>query len=562
MCKYWGALCALAILFVGTSAAAQVPSTAAPGRIEERFKTPLLPQTAPEIQIPGPEAPMPTAEAAKIHFTLQYVGIDGATAFSWKDFEPLYAPLIGKDVTLAQIFELRDAITAKYRSAGYVLSQAIIPPQKIAGGVVHMKIIEGYIDRVEFQGDARDRRGLIKRIAENITESRPLRVSVLERYVLLVSDIPGVSVRTVIKPSEGTPGAATLVFILDHRTVAGQVQIDNRGSRAIGPEQGVVSIDLNSLLGLDEQTSLLLATTGQPKQLQYGQVTSTMLLSPEGLRFIASGSYSDSKPSGSIAPLDAIGHTLTLHGTLDAPLLRSRSENFHISLGFTYLNSRTDLLGTPFSNDRLRYFTARAAYDFSDTLLGDGYPASTIISAELSQGFDILDANKTGSANLSRAGGHSDFTLVYGEATRIQSLFENASLVLSVAGQHAASPLLTSVQFGLGGSRFGRGYEPSELTGDDGVAGSIEGRYDLPSIAEFLGHPQLYAFYDVGQIWNQEAPLGTPPRESLASVGGGVRFTLLGHFDLDLGLAKPLTRAIASRGNKDVRPLFSISTRF
>jgi hemolysin activation/secretion protein len=260
--------------------------------------------------------------------------------------------------------------------------------------------------------------------------------------------------------------------------------------------------------------------------------------------------------------LDAIGHTLTLHGTLDAPLLRSRSENFHISLGFTYLNSRTDLLGTPFSNDRLRYLTARAAYDFSDTLLGDGYPASTIISAELSQGFDILDANKTGSANLSRAGGHSDFTLVYGEATRIQSLFGNTSLALSIAGQHAASPLLTSVQFGLGGSRFGRGYEPSELTGDDGVAGSIEGRYDLPSIAEFLGHPQLYAFYDVGQIWNQEAPLGTPPRESLASVGGGVRFTLLGHFDLDLGLAKPLTRAIASRGNKDIRPLFSISTRF
>jgi hemolysin activation/secretion protein len=505
---------------------------------------------------------MPSAEAAKIHFTLQYVGVDGATVFSWKDFEPLYQPLIGKDVSLAQIFELRDAITAKYRSAGYVLSQAIIPPQKIAGGVVHIKVIEGYIDHVEFQGDARDRRGLIKRIAAKITESQPLHVDVLERYVLLVSDIPGVAVRTVIKPSKGNPGAATLVFILDHQTVSVQAQVDNHGSRAIGPEQGTVSVDVNSLFGMDEQTSFLLATTAQPKQLQYGQVTSTMLLSPEGLRFIASGSYSDSKPSGSIAPLDAIGHTLTLHGTLDTTVIRSRAENLHFSLGFTYLNSRTDLLGSPFSNDRLRYLTVKAAYDFSDTLLGSSHPASTIVTGEFSHGLNILGATETGSASLSRVGGRSDFTLVYGEATRIQSLFDNASLALSLSGQRAASPLLTSVQFGLGGGRFGRGYEPSELTGDDGIAGSVEGRYDLPFIADFLGRPQLYAFYDVGQIWNQQPPLGTPPRESLASVGGGVRFSLLGHFDLDLGLGKPLTRAIASRGNKDVRPLFSISTRF
>jgi len=505
---------------------------------------------------------MPSAEAAKIHFTLTAVVVDRATVFSASDFASLYQPLLGKDVTLAQIFELRDAITAKYRQAGFVLSQAIIPPQKIAGGVVHIRVIEGYIDHVEYQGDANDRRGLIAEIADKITQSRPLTVSVLERYVLLASDIPGVAVRTVIKPSAGTPGAATLVFVLDHQMLSGQAEVDNRGSRAIGPEQGQFGVNLNSILGLDEQTSLFLATTGQPKQLQYGQVSSAWILCPEGLRFTASGSLSDSKPSGSIAPLNAIGHTLTVHGLFDYPLIRSRSENLHVSLEFTYLNSKTDLLGTEFSDDRLRYLSASATYDVADTLLGDAYPASNIVEMQLDQGLNIFDESKTGSPYLSRAGGHSDFTLFYGEAMRVQSLFDNASLALSVSGQVAGSPLLVPVQFGLGGSRFGRGYEPSELTGDDGFAGSVEGRYDLPFFSDVFGRPQLYGFWDAGEVWNRAAPPGTLSQASLASAGGGVRFTFLRHFDVDFELAKPLTRAIASRGNKDVRPLFNVSTRF
>ncbi len=88
---------------------------------------------------------MPSAEAAKIHFTLTAVVVDGATVFTNADFVPLYQSLVGKNVALAQIFELRDAITAKYRRAGFVLSQAIVPPQKITGGVVHIRVIEGYL---------------------------------------------------------------------------------------------------------------------------------------------------------------------------------------------------------------------------------------------------------------------------------------------------------------------------------------------------------------------------------------------------------------------------------
>ena len=51
-------------------------------------------------------------------------------------------------------------------------------------------------------------------------------------------------------------------------------------------------------------------------------------------------------------------------------------------------------------------------------------------------------------------------------------------------------------------------------------------------------------------------------RASLASAGIGFRLTILERFSVGFELAKPLTRPIASRGNKDFRPLFSISTKF
>jgi hemolysin activation/secretion protein len=557
-----GVLSCAAVLVCSCSASAQISGSDNPGRVEERFKAPPQPKSAPDIELPGPEAPLPPDKSQAIRFRLSGVVTEGATAFGQEQFAALYISLVGQEVTLAQMYALRDAITAKYRQAGYVLSQAIIPPQKISGGIVHIRIVEGYIDHVSFEGETGDARGLVREMAEKITASRPLNVKSLERYVLLISDIPGLSVRTVLNPDKGVPGAAELVFILHRKAFSGYAEADNQGSKAIGPEQCQIGVDFNSLLGLDEQTSLMFATTGQTKELQYGRYGSSWILGSEGTHLDLSASYSHTNPSGAIAVLDPRGHAFTASAFVDHPLIRSRAKNLSLSAGFTYLNSVTDLLGVPFSDDRLRYLSVRATFDAADTLLGDAYPASNLLNAEWDQGLNIFDESRTGSSRLSRVNGHSDYSLFVGTATRIQSFLGGTSLALSVSGQVASASLLTPVQFGLGGSRFGRGYEPSELTGDDGFAASVEGRYDLPFSSQIVGHPQFYAFYDIGQIWNIDPLPNTPSSASLASTGAGVRFTFLDRFDLDLEIANPLTRIVASRGDKNFRPLFNISTHF
>jgi hemolysin activation/secretion protein len=504
---------------------------------------------------------MPPAESLKIDFILNVVILDGSTVYKPADLTPLYGDLIGKKVSLAQMFALRDVLTAKYRRDGYILSQVIVPPQKMTDGVIHMQAVEGYVANVTIQGDAHDSRGLITDMAERIKSARPLTAKVLERYVLLMQDVPGLSVRTVLRPAGNVPGAADLDLVVTHKTVTGYASVDNRGSKAIGPLQGQVGINLNSLFGRDDRTGLQLATVSPVDELQYAALQHDEILTPEGTRLSLGATYSRSKPRGALVNLDPLGNSRSFRAGIDYPVIRSPARTLRVGGAFMALNSSVDLLGTRFSDDKVRYLSLTASDDAADTLFGDSRPASTLVNFELSQGLDILGATRTGSPNLSVANGHSDFTRLNVDLTRNQTLSGRFGLGLAMAAQAATAPLLSAQRFGLGGTRIGRGYEPSEILGDSGIAGSIEARYNLPGNANFI-NPQVYLFYDIGKVWNKNPTVGQPQSQSLASAGPGVRFDLSHQVSANLELAKPLTRDIASRGNRDTRLLFSIISRF
>jgi hemolysin activation/secretion protein len=552
------ALLAFAAISTASAVAAQITGPANPGRVGERFTQPPTSQSVPPLSIPAPEQAPPPLEAAKTRFVIHHVVIDGSTAFRPEALGRFYASLIDKDDSLLDVYQLRDAITAKYRAAGYILSQAIIPPQKIADGVVHIQVIEGYVSAVKLEGEVRDPRGLIRAMADRITRSRPLRVRDLERYTLLIGDLPGVQVRTVLRPSPDQPGASELILLIKRDPFAGRLEADNRGSVAIGPVQSTTELNGNSLLGLDEQTTISAATVSPVRELYYASVRHDEYLTPEGLKLSLSATNSEAHPEGQIAPLDAYGRNATYSVRLSEPVIRSRTETVTLGAAFTVLDAKTDLLGALYSDDHLRIVSFDATLDKAETWLGDKLPATDVIYAQISHGLDALGASPAGAAYLSRADGGGAFTKFDAQATRVQTLLPQWSLAVAATGQFSDNSLLTSQQFGLGGAEFGRGYEPSELTGDKGAGGSVELRYS-PAILPALS-PQLYGFYEVGIVW-LNAPLSREENgASLASAGGGVRFSLTHNLTADVELAKPLTRPIASRGNKNVRPLFAVTT--
>jgi hemolysin activation/secretion protein len=176
------------------------------------------------------------------------------------------------------------------------------------------------------------------------------------------------------------------------------------------------------------------------------------------------------------------------------------------------------------------------------------------VTLEVSQGIDALDASQNGETNLSRGDGRPQFTKARVDATITHKLFANLDIAASGAGQWADGALVASEEFGVGGARFGRAYDYSEIVGDQGVAGAIELRWSWKKLNDWLSLLQLYAFADAGRIWNN----GTPS-DSLSSAGGGVRVGVAPGLSATVELAKPLSRDVLSQGDRDARVFVSLS---
>ncbi|MCJ7601493.1 MAG: hypothetical protein MUO63_08310 [Desulfobulbaceae bacterium] len=534
-----------------------IPKPAEPGQIEKQFKAPVTPKSVLEPVIPefdGKEAP--PEQAGKITFVLSGITVGGSTVYQPADFEPLYKQYLGRHVSLLQIYEIARAITAKYRNNGYILSRAIVPPQKIRNGIVHIKIIEGYINKIIIEGGRRDSRNLFERFGEKITQSIPLQIKILERYLLLADDLPGTAVQSVLRPAQNEQGASELVISVTQKMVQGSLGLDNRGSKYIGPVQLATLIDLNSLFTLSEKSRFrYIATPEDSEELRYFDFLHEEMLDAEGTKITLQASRVLSEPGYSLDPLEVKGASTTFAAAVSRPFIRSRAKNFGLYCNFSYRESKNDMLDSKLFEDRLRVVRLGGSYDFVDSFKG-----INLIALEISKGLNIFN-NTDRTDDQSRANGRSDFFKSTADLFRLQRLSSHCNLLIAATGQYAPHSLLSSEEFSLGGAQFGRGYDQSEINGDYGAAGKLELQYSGSPDLPYLKAWQFYGFYDGGAVWEDI----DHERQSLTSAGIGVRFNLTDWMSGYVELAKPLTLPVAAEepgdGN-DSRFFFNLTARF
>ncbi|MFD2376579.1 POTRA domain-containing protein [Ottowia pentelensis] len=99
-------------------------------------------------QAPASQSLPSTAAPAETTFRLNDVRLKGVTAMDEQELHQLAAPYLGREVNLAELQALAQAITTQYREHGYFLAQAIIPVQQVKDGVVEISVIEGRLGQV------------------------------------------------------------------------------------------------------------------------------------------------------------------------------------------------------------------------------------------------------------------------------------------------------------------------------------------------------------------------------------------------------------------------------
>ena len=530
---------------------------AAPHRFERRFDKRVNPKSSVVPIKPKSMAPIFPEDLKEVKFVLKQLFIQGKSIYDKRALKPLYTSYLKKELTLKNIYEIAQKITNKYRNDGYILSKAIVPPQKINDGVVHLRIIEGYIDKIKIQGPVRGPRKLINKYKKNILKSRPLRVSDLERYLLLIDDLPGVTAKSILTPSEDKPSATTMTLILADKAFVGYIGADNRGSKFNGPYQFLGGVTVNSLLGDNSRAGLQGVLTSQTEELLFLNAFYDLPINQEGTRLFFSSSVSESEPGSTLKQFDINGDSTSITLRLTHPFLRSRGKNLTGHLGFSGRNSTTKILGSLDSEDRLRVMNMGVSYDYADE-----YKGVNLIRLNLSKGLNIFDATESGSSNLSRSRGKSNFTKLTGNLMRIQNLSPSWNLLGAASWQYSFDKLLASEEFGVGGSQYGRAYDSSEITGDHGVAFKVELQKAFRPAWDYLSDFQLYSFLDYGSVWNKVKTSTGAKRQDLTSIGLGMRFNITDSISGYLEMNQPISDNVAAEGNKDPRLFFSLSNRF
>ena len=484
-----------------------------------------LPPAPLPVEVEGP-APAPAASGPVVF--VGAVTLSGLEALAPQDFADIIAAYLGRTLSPAELAALVNALAARVRDRGYPLGLAWIEPQRVANGVLAVRIDEGRIDEVRLSGPAPQ---AVHDTLAPLRDGRPVRFGQIERRLMLAADIPGVQIRRSRFFREQGKGVLEVEIVRDR--VALTASIANPGTRPVGPEQLRLEVDTHGLLASDDTVTVSLAATPlAPDELLLGYIRYQHRTGSAGTTLAVSGSVSRVRPGAFLAPLDLRNDAWFAGVNVVHPLRRRRSESLWLEAELGIRDFEQTLGGTRFRRDRLT--VARLGLRGYDQLGGGRLRAG----ASVSQGLGLFGATQAGDPAASRVDADGTFTTLGAWLDWTAELGGPFSLRLAAAGQLASRPLLIGEELGLGGTSFLRGYDWGERTGDEGTMGSGELRYTFAYPLGFIRQAQLYAFADGGVVSNLDDGLGGG---SLASLGGGTRLTVTQQLAANFEVAVPLS---------------------
>jgi hemolysin activation/secretion protein len=486
-------------------------------------------------------------------FDLRDIVLTGAVAIPRAELIRTYQSYLGKKVSEADLVAIAGAIGDLYRAAGFHLSRAIVPPQDISDGRVRIQVIEGSITEVALRGDGAEQFGIRPMLGPVLAEC-PSRLATLERQLLLINGRPGVRIAdTAIEEIGGPSGRFRLIVEVKTWHIFTSLGIDNLGSSSVGPWQTYALAAFNSYLLPGDTLALNLSTTpGDPRELAFGRLSFDVPVGTDGFRIGASALYSDVRPGDDRRLYNDSTTTEAFEIRASIVPLQSQWSWLTLTAAFDFSNVRESNVFGPIYNDHIRTLGLTSDYWLRDNFGGNNY-----VTLTYRQGLDIFGASHFGDDWLSHDGAAANFSVLDFWLTHYQTLSDAWSVKVAAAGQVASGPLFTSQQFYLGGLAFGRGYGSAEISGDNGIAGSFELRFDGKLDYRYWSGYQLYSFVDAGAAWNDGYSLNDGL--ALTSAGAGVRFFLGNDLRTDIAVAFPLSYRAPDNTTRSARLLFSLS---
>lgn len=533
-------------------------------KIEEPRKAPEAPPELPPTQ-PGLES------LEKV--TLKKIDVIGATLIPARDIRIITGPLEGKEVTIRDLQKAADRITDIYRQKGYITSRAYLPPQKIAEGLVEIRIVEGITGNLEIKGNRYFKTALLREKI-NLKKGEPFQYELLKKGLSRINEQPDRNAKAVLAPGKEPGTTDVVVEVKDNLPIHAGFTYDDYASHSLDRNRFKTTLSHDNLLGFDDVLTAQYQVTEGERYVLWA--VNYLMPANENLKLGLFVAHSTLAMGRDYEDLEAKGNSKYYSMFATQSLFVKDNASLKLNVGFDYKDIFNYQLGRETSRDRLRVAKAGLEFDASDKF------GRTLLTNEVAVGIpDIMgglkkrdsaeqgiDASK--GVGGSRNGSGGEFIKHTINLLRLQKMPFDTIIYWKNQAQITSDILTASEQFQIGGISNVRGYPSAEAVGDRGFSSTVAFSVPFYFIPKNINAPfskarlydsiRLVTFYDWANTRLRRTVAPEEKNKTLSSVGYGIRIMLPENFSVRVEFAWPLNN-LPSDG-KHMRSWTEISKSF
>ena len=473
-----------------------------------------------------------TEEQTGLSFTLRGVTFDRSVIFTAEELNAFAAGLLEKDITVNDLYDLVAKINAAYESRGRLTCRAVLAPQTIRGGIVHITLIEGRTGEVTVEGNRHTAQSFLE-YRLGIERGEIPDFNELNRNLLRWNasyDAP-LRVRMAAGAEEGTTDYVLEIAEPRNETIA--LYADNMGSVSTGRERaGLIYTNRSLSKSRDRLTLMTLDARGMRSFLGSYQVP----LGRDGSTLrVGYSANSTHIVKGTLEPLQVRGHSMGVNLGFNIPLYVTRTRKTELYAGYGYTHAQTDFSGNHWIDDTTN------GYNISVTQTLYGRKSALLLTNGIRAGACENIAHE-----------ETRFSMYQGNVFYQTRTHGNQMITARLDGQVAFAHYIPSAErFYIGGAQTVRGYEESLMGGDSGYAASIE--YAFPMLPRSAAYGSI--FYDFGAVYGDSAF----DDHILSAWGVGIRTAASEPVYAQLTVGFPLRKELNDVKHKGVRFHFSLN---
>lgn len=477
-----------------------------------------------------PEGQKPDQGAEKVTFALTKVETDPSEILTEAEIRQITEPYVGKKVSLQDLYDMAEAINGLYEKKGYAICRAYLPPQRIQGGAVQIKLLEGKTGKVTVDGLRFTRQNYVTNRIK-LEPGKVANTDKLNEQLQRFNATNDVQLRILVHAGE-EPGTTDYeIAALEpkfNQTVS--LYVDNNGYETSGRWREGIFYTMRSLTG--QRDALRLNYLRSEGTNVVGLNYSLPVNNRGTMLDFDYGTNTTKIIKGNLKDIGVKGHSWAASLTLRHPLRVDQNRRDEIGLQYLHQHSQTDINT---NSDNYIKWVDDKRNSIAPYISFARYGQSSVLYHKHTIAYNGLD-------NLA---GDGDKYLTYRLDAIYQKRYGGGQMLSGRFNAQIASEKKTmssSDMYYIGGSGSVRGYEESFLSGSQGFNASLSWMTPLDKKRIF----NAFAFVDYGRVFGDEQRVLD---QTLVSTGVGLTVNYK-NFYSNLTLGIPLKRTFKSQTDK------------